>query len=88
MTSRWELGLRPGQEIPAGDAGRLPGFGVDSGLGCLLDASDLGFLHLQRDDQPTLDTMLDAVGEADIIEDSALTGGSASSGLERNCDWS
>jgi hypothetical protein len=81
MTSRWELGLRPGQEIPAGDAGRLPGFGVDSGLGCLLDASDLGFLrHLQRDDQPRLDTMLDAAGEAEIIEDAALTGGNASSG--------
>jgi hypothetical protein len=74
--ARWEVGVRPGEEIPADDADGLPGFGVDSGLGCLLDASDLGFLrHLQRDDQPALNTTLDAVGEAEIIEDATLTGG-------------
>lgn len=41
----WEVGLRPGDELPGGDTEDLPGFGVDGGVGWLLDATDLGFLR-------------------------------------------
>lgn len=73
---RWELGLRSGEAAPADDADALPGFGADTGMGCLLDASDLGFLRrLQREDLPKLEMILDAVDEAQTIEDPELTGG-------------
>ncbi|TCM48839.1 hypothetical protein EV648_103103 [Kribbella sp. VKM Ac-2568] len=74
----WELGLRAGEQAPEDDADGLPGFGLDRGLGCLLDASDLGFLRrLQRDDLERLDSILDAVGPdgAEIITDPEMVGG-------------
>lgn len=75
----WELGLRPGQEAPARDAARVPGFSVDAGMGCLLDASDLGFLRRlwQDDDTQRLDSILngDRPDGAAIITDPDLVGG-------------
>ncbi|TDO44047.1 uncharacterized protein DUF4241 [Kribbella sp. VKM Ac-2527] len=75
----WELALRPGQEPPARDAVGLPGFSVGAGMGCLLDAADLGFLRRlwQDDDTQRLDSILDAVGAdgAEIIMDQDLAGG-------------
>ena len=66
--------MRAGEQAPGDDADGLLGFGVDRGLGCLLDPSDLGFLRrLQRDDLERLD----AVGPdgAEIITDPEMVGG-------------
>jgi hypothetical protein len=72
---RWEVGLRPGETL-VDDAADLPGFAVDSGMGCLLDASDLDVLrHWQRSDLPKLEAILDDVAETMIVEDTDLTGG-------------
>jgi len=38
-TATWELGLRPGQDARLLSANQCYGFGVDTGMGCFLDAS-------------------------------------------------
>ncbi|MBO3735707.1 DUF4241 domain-containing protein [Glycomyces niveus] len=38
-TATWELALRPGQDVKCLDDGHFYGFGVDAGLGSLMDAS-------------------------------------------------
>lgn len=66
---RWELGLRPGQTAPDSDAESLPGFSVDGGLGCLVDATGLKFLRQLWQHDRDLEEAPDGVDgrEAEII---------------------
>lgn len=70
----WELGLRPGEKPAVGDD-VATGFDVDSGMGCVLDASNLGALRdMQRNDPPKLQAILDGVDEAEVVRDEELIG--------------
>ena len=47
----WEMATRPGQEVSALEEGYIFGYGVDSGIGCFMDAATARALIKKMDEQ-------------------------------------
>ncbi|MEV7803409.1 DUF4241 domain-containing protein [Microbispora sp. NPDC088329] len=70
----WELALKPGQDPRLLSDGEFHGFGVDTGMGCLFDASAVQALAAVGDDDDEFERISDLVCEHAWAEFDAVPG--------------
>ncbi|WP_432923858.1 DUF4241 domain-containing protein [Microbispora sp. CA-135349] len=70
----WELALKPGQDPRLLSDGEFHGFGVDTGMGCLFDASAVQALAAVGDDDDEFERISDLVCEYAWAEFDAVPG--------------